>query len=142
MGRAVTVDVDNVMIDGIEHDAGDEVVISDAEFAALTSAGRFTDGTLTDDGEVADDEGDEVTTQGAVVAAPVALTAVATTAMTQAAITGGESPTEAEFNALRTDLVNTRTTVTALLADITALRTKQAALITALTGEGKPLASA
>jgi hypothetical protein len=37
-------------------------------------------------------------------------------AMTQAAITGGESPTEAEFNALRTDVVNLRTTLNALLA--------------------------
>ena len=39
-------------------------------------------------------------------------------AMTQAAITGGESPTEAEFNALRTDVVNLRTTVNALLAKL------------------------
>lgn len=37
-------------------------------------------------------------------------------ALTQAAITGGESPTEAEFNALRTDVVNLRTTLNALLA--------------------------
>jgi hypothetical protein len=36
-------------------------------------------------------------------------------ALTQAAITGGESPTEAEFNALRTDLVNLRSTVNSLL---------------------------
>lgn len=39
-------------------------------------------------------------------------------AMTQAAITGGESPTEAEFNALRTDVVNLRTTVNSLLAKL------------------------
>lgn len=39
-------------------------------------------------------------------------------AMTQAAITGGESPTEAEFNALRTDLVNVRTTLNNLLAKL------------------------
>lgn len=45
------------------------------------------------------------------VAAPVA--------MTQAAITGGESPTEAEFNALRTDVVNVRAT---LAAEIAALK--------------------
>lgn len=43
---------------------------------------------------------------------------VDTVAMTQAAITGGESPTEAEFNALRTDLVNTRTTLNGLLAKL------------------------
>lgn len=43
---------------------------------------------------------------------------VDTVAMTQAAITGGESPTEAEFNALRTDVVNTRTTLNGLLAKL------------------------
>jgi len=42
------------------------------------------------------------------------------TAMSQAAITGGESPTEAEFNALRTDLVNTRTTLQNLLTSLRA----------------------
>ncbi|MFI6296852.1 hypothetical protein ACIBEJ_35045 [Nonomuraea sp. NPDC050790] len=35
-------------------------------------------------------------------------------ALTSAAATGGESPTEAEYNALRTDVSNLRTTVTAL----------------------------
>lgn len=39
-------------------------------------------------------------------------------AMTQAAITGGESPTEAEFNALRTDVVNLRTTLNSLLGKL------------------------
>ena len=39
-------------------------------------------------------------------------------ALTQAAITGGESPTEAEFNALRADHAATRTTVNALLAKL------------------------
>jgi len=36
-------------------------------------------------------------------------------ALTQAAITGGESPTEAEFNALRTDHAATRTVLNSLL---------------------------
>ena len=49
-------------------------------------------------------------TEGATVAAP--------TAMTQAAITGGESPTEAEFNALRTDVSNLRTTVANLITSL------------------------
>lgn len=50
------------------------------------------------------------------------MTAVsAPTAMTQAAITGGESPTEAEFNALRTDVVNLRTTVAAILTALQAV---------------------
>jgi hypothetical protein len=39
-------------------------------------------------------------------------------ALTQAAITGGESPTEAEFNALRDDHAATRTVVNALLAKL------------------------
>lgn len=39
-------------------------------------------------------------------------------ALTQAAITGGESPTEAEFNALRTDHAATRTVVNSLLAKL------------------------
>ncbi|GAA4439410.1 hypothetical protein [Phytohabitans houttuyneae] len=40
-------------------------------------------------------------------------------AMTSAApISGGESPTEAEFNALRADVVALRTTVNALLASL------------------------
>ena len=39
-------------------------------------------------------------------------------ALTSAAASGGEPPTEAEYNALRTDLVNTRTVVNALLAKL------------------------
>ena len=41
-------------------------------------------------------------------------------ALTQAAITGGESPTEAEFNALRTDHAATRTVLNSLLANLRA----------------------
>lgn len=50
------------------------------------------------------------------VSAPVADAAV----LTSAAATGGEAPTEAEYNALRTDVSALRTKVNALLA---ALRT-------------------
>lgn len=39
-------------------------------------------------------------------------------ALTQATITGGESPTEAEFNALRADHAATRTVLNALLAKL------------------------
>ena len=39
-------------------------------------------------------------------------------ALTQAAITGGESPTEAEFNALLADHAATRTAVNSLLAKL------------------------
>lgn len=48
----------------------------------------------------------------AVVAAPAA--------MTQAAITGGEAPTEAEFNALRADMAALRTTVANTLVELKA----------------------
>lgn len=118
MARSVTVNVDNVVVGGAEHDSGDVVTITNEEFADLTAAGRFTDGTLTDGGATADD-GDSVYTQGAAVAAAAALTS--------AQITGGESPTEAEYNALQ--------------ADVAALRTKVNALIAALTGAGKPLSA-
>ncbi len=39
-------------------------------------------------------------------------------ALTSAAATGGDSPTEAEYNALRVDVVAIRTTVNALLASL------------------------
>ncbi len=39
-------------------------------------------------------------------------------ALTSSAATGGDAPTEAEHNAVRTDLVAVRTTVNALLASL------------------------
>lgn len=39
-------------------------------------------------------------------------------ALTSAAATGGDAPTEAEYNALRTDVVNVRTTLNNLLAKL------------------------
>lgn len=44
----------------------------------------------------------------------------AVAALTQAAITGGESPTEAEFNALRVDHAATRTVLNDLLTKLKA----------------------
>ncbi len=67
--------------------------------------------TLDDDGRIPGDQ----TTQAATVAAPAA--------MTSAAITGGESPTEAEHNALRADVVALRTTVANLLTELKAAGT-------------------
>lgn len=116
MARQVTVNVDNVVVDGAEHDSGDVVIISDAEFNDLTAAGRFTDGTLTDGGAHAE-EGDNVSTQGAAVAAPAALTS---------APAAGATPTKAEFDALQ--------------ADVAALRTTVLNLRNNLTGTGLPLA--
>lgn len=85
---------------------------------------------------------DAVYTQAAVVAAPVALTGSAPAALTSAAITGGESPTEAEFNLLQADVAALRSTVAANVVDIAALRTTLAAALAALKGTGKPMASA
>ena len=39
-------------------------------------------------------------------------------ALTSAAATGGDAPTEAEYNALRTDVVNLRTSYNGLLAKL------------------------
>jgi hypothetical protein len=61
------------------------------------------------------DENRKIQTEFIAAAANVATP----TAMTQAAITGGEAPTEAEFNALRTDVVNLRAS---LVAEIAALK--------------------
>lgn len=52
---------------------------------------------------------------------PVAQQAtIADAAVAQAAITGGESPTEAEFNALRTDVVNLVSKFNTLLSELEA----------------------
>lgn len=58
--------------------------------------------------------GDKPALSGAVAAAAQADVA----ALTSAAATGGDAPTEAEYNAVRTDLVATRTVVNALLAKL------------------------
>lgn len=99
---------------GHAYDAGETVLLSEAQYARLN---QDAVGTLyTYNGPVPDDE---VITQAANVAAPAALTATAA---------AGANPTKAEFDAL--------------LDDVTALRTKVAAILTALTGSGKPMASA
>jgi hypothetical protein len=83
------------------------------DFAVTTNAtGRnkwfVSDGT----NWVAIGDGGAGFTQAAVVAAPGALTS--------AAITGGESPTEAEHNALQADVAALRTTVAAILTSLKA----------------------
>lgn len=107
MAHNVRVNVDDFALEDGVHNTGDVVKVSDDEFTALTSAGRFTDGDLTDQGVVPDDAGDAVYVEG---------TAPALTS-TDAA---GATPTQAEFNALRADVV---------------------ALRAALIGTGKPFAS-
>jgi len=95
-----------------------EVILTDAEYALLSTT-AFSSGTLVDLG-AQPGTGDELYDQAGVVAAPAAITSVA--------LTGGTPPTEAQYNALR--------------ADVVALRTTLAATLVALKGVGKPIASA
>lgn len=81
-----------------------------------TQAGNFED--VIEEGEFGTTSEAGALKQGAAVADAAALTS--------AQISGGESPTEAEFNALQ--------------ADVAALRTKLNALLGSLRGAGKPLA--
>lgn len=114
--HVVTVNKDNVVVGGAEYDTGATVVVSEEEFQALTAAGRFSGGSPTLTAGAAIQE-DDVTTQVAPPTAIIAMTSAAAVA----------APTKAEYDALRTDVVNTRTYLTALKA--------------ALTGAGKPFSS-
>lgn len=93
---------------------GSTANVSNTVFDALSDAGVVggSGAALVSDGGVVTDthlDGDDaVSLQAAVVAAPAALTS--------AAATGGDAPTEAEYNALRTDVANLRTTLAATLA--------------------------
>jgi hypothetical protein len=96
-------------------------------------------------------QGAAVADQGALTAsapaaltasAPSALTASAPSALTSAQLTGGESPTEGEHNQVQADLAALRTTVAALVTDITALRATVAAAVVDLPALRTPLAAA
>jgi len=117
MSRTVNVLKDNVVIEGREYDTGSTAVVSETVYAAMVAAGRITDGTISLAASAPVDD-DPVSIQAPFVAAPAALTS---------ANAAGSTPTQAEFNALRTDLTN--------------LRNTQAALLTALKGAGKPMAA-
>lgn len=161
MARQVTIATGKTNIqlpNGQVYKAGDVVILSDEQFEQLNHA--LIPGTVIDNGVVEGVE-DQVVTQGANVTAPAALTttapaaltSTAPAALTSAALTGGESPTEAEHNALQADAAALRTTLAAtqadvaalrgkvasLVTDLTALRTTVAALETALSGSGKAL---
>lgn len=139
MARQVTIasGKTNVQLpNGQVYKAGDVVILSDEQFEQLNHA--LIPGTVIDNGVVEGVE-DQVVTQGANVAAPSALTTTAPAALTSAALTGGESPTEAEHNALQADVAALRGKVASLVTDLTALRTTVAALETALSGSGKAL---
>lgn len=139
MARQVTIATGktNVQLpNGQMYDAGEVVILSDAQFGQLDQA--LIPGTVIDNGVVEGVE-DQVVTQSANVAAMGALTATAPAALTSVAITGGESPTEAEHNALLTDITALRTTLAAAVTDLGTMRTKLNAALAALTGSGKPM---
>jgi hypothetical protein len=141
MSHSVTVNSGHghTVIDGVEHQAGETVTVSTATFNALTTAGRFTDGTLTDNGVVGGSTEDGVEIQATFVAAPAALTSSAPAALTSTAPSAGY--VQAEATALRADVAALRTNQAAIQADLAALRTTQAALLAALKGADKPMAA-
>lgn len=110
------------------------------ESIAVTQAGGYmnltnmaTDATPTVKGAVK---------QATFVADQGALTASAPAALTSAAITGGQDPTEAEHNALQADVAALRGTVAALVTDLTATRTKLNAVLGSLrAAANKPMAT-
>lgn len=124
----------------------DVVTLTDTEFEAI-AASALGDEVL-DLGVAPEIGGDEVTVQGTTVSisgtAPVALTAAAVVTANAATQTG--SYVQADVQSIA-DLANSlKTQVNALVADVTALRTRQATIITnlsnlgsALTGPGKAL---
>lgn len=118
-----------------------DMVISDSTYEQLNpDAFHASDATkpLVDKGFV-DSSGDAVLTQAAVVAAPAALTATAIAAANAATQTG--SYVQADVQTIATLANELKTDYTALLADVTALRTTVANLLTELKGAGKPMAA-
>jgi hypothetical protein len=118
MARRVQVasGLSNVQLpNGFAYDGDDIVTLTDAQYQMIPSA-NLDGNPLVDLGPIGE-PGDATVVQAANVAAPAALTS--------AAASGGEPPTEAEFNALRTDVANLRTTV--------------ASILTSLKGAGKPM---
>jgi hypothetical protein len=79
---------------------------------------------------------DDIAAQAAAVADLGALTSSAPAALTSAQITGGEAPTEAEYNQLQADAAAIRTTVAAVVTDLATIRTKVNALLGSLRTAG------
>ena len=118
MAHKVTVNANNVELpDGKAYNTGDLVTLTDEQFNQIPSA-AFSGGSpvLTDSG-TAPNVDDSVYTQGTHVATLGALTS---------AVAAGATPTKAEYDTLR--------------ADVQANRTALNAVITAITGTGKPMA--
>lgn len=91
---------------------------TDQEAAPILAAGELGINITTGDMKI----GDGTTAFAALPggAGGTAALVAAPAAMTQAAITGGEAPTEAEFNALRADVSALRTTVANTLVELKA----------------------
>ncbi len=79
----------------------------------------MTDLTTTSSARIASSGAGSGTSLDTVDAAVTGVTAIV--AMTSATLTGGESPTEAEHNALRVDVVNTRTRLEAIATALAAV---------------------
>lgn len=91
------------------------------------------------DGGFVSETGDAVVVQASVVAAPAALTATAIAAANAATQTG--SYVQADVQTIATLANELKTDYTALLADVTALRTTVANMLTAMKTAGGPMAS-
>jgi hypothetical protein len=117
------------------------MVVSDATFEALNPNSMSPSDSTKPliDGGFIDSSGDAVLTQAAVVAAPAALTATAIAAANAATQTG--SYVQADVQTIATLANELKTDYTALLADVTALRTTVANVLTELKGVGKPMAA-
>ncbi len=85
---------------------------------------------------------DAVYTQAATVAVPLALGGTSIITMTSAVITGDEPPTQEEYNLLRADVGHLQDTVSYVIQDVAELHSKMTAILAALKGTGKPMASA
>lgn len=117
MARSVTIasGKTNVLLpNGGTYNAGQTVILLDREYALINQA--LIPGTIVDNGVTAGLD-DSVVTQATTVAAPAAITSV---------VAAGANPTKAEYDALR--------------ADVVALRTTVASILTNLKGTGKPMA--
>lgn len=140
MSRSVTIGsgFTNVQLpNGFPYDAGATVVLTDEQWGQINSADVGPSGKpVIDNGAV--DENDLVSVQGSHVAQPAALTSSAPAALTSTNA-AADPPTQAEFNALRADVVTLRTELGQVQADNAALRTTVSNLLTAITGTGKPM---
>lgn len=121
------------------YSAGDQTTVSDEEYAALTAAGRFAEGMVVDLGAVGP-EGDEVWDQQAAVAALGALTSTDVTAANATNPAAG-TYTQAQITALAVLANETKADFNALRADVEAQRAKVNAILAALSGSGRPLAT-